>query len=98
MKYHEYLKSEGWRRRRAAARKRAKGRCRVCGATENLHTHHKTYKRLGRETPADLVVLCASHHFACHDFIRMWKGKGWKRKSDYTLTMKYIARERKRLK
>ena len=64
--------------------------------TENLHTHHKTYKNLGNERPADLVVLCASHHQGVHDFIAEWKAKGWKHKHPYTLTMKYIAREKKK--
>lgn len=95
MSYYTYLRSDGWKRKRAAARKRDKG-CRVCGSTENLHTHHKTYRNLYNETPRDLVVLCASHHQGVHDFIREWDRKGWKRKSTYTLTMKYISRERKK--
>lgn len=70
----------------------------MCGTTKNIHTHHKTYKRLGKETAHDLVLLCATHHFGCHAFIAEWKRRGWKKKSDYTLTMKYIARERAKLK
>jgi len=96
--YYDYLKSEAWKRKRAEARRRSHGKCRVCGTTKNLHTHHKTYKRLGNETQRDLVMLCATHHQGCHDFINHWRAKGWKPKSDYALTMKYIARERAKLR
>jgi hypothetical protein len=96
--YHAYLKSDEWRKKRAEARRRARNRCRICGATENLHTHHKTYSRVGREAQHDLVVLCAKHHEGCHEFIHEWRKKGWKPKSDYTLSMKYIAREKKKLR
>jgi hypothetical protein len=41
-------------------------------------------------------VLCKEHHFACHDFIKNWRARGWKEKSTYTLTMKYISREKKK--
>lgn len=96
--YQQHLKSKDWRRRRAEARRRAGGRCRVCGTRANLHTHHKTYARLGREPQHDLVVLCATHHAECHAFIDNWYAKGWKRKSPYALTMKYVARARKQMR
>lgn len=83
-------------RRRAEARRRAKHRCRICRTAKDLHVHHKTYKRLGQETPADLIVLCAEHHFGCHAFIREWRRRRYRRLSDYALTMKYVARERKK--
>jgi hypothetical protein len=60
--------------------------------------HHKTYVRIGDEAKHDLVVLCATHHQGCHDFISEWREKGWKHKSAYSLTMKYISRERAKMK
>jgi 5-methylcytosine-specific restriction endonuclease McrA len=35
-------------------------RCRRSGLT--LQVHHKTYERLGHESPADLEVLCTDCH------------------------------------
>lgn len=92
--YHAYLLTDEWGNKRAVARRRAGGRCRVCGTRDQLHTHHKTYKHIGAERQHELVVLCATHHRECHAFIKNWKAKGYKKKADYTLTMKYVARER----
>jgi len=35
--------------------------CETCGATENVHAHHKDY-----EKPLDVTWLCALHHFDDH--------------------------------
>ena len=66
--YAAYLKSALWDRNKAAARKPL--RCWICGSTQNLHHHHRTYERLGRELADDLIVLCERHHSGLHDFIR----------------------------
>lgn len=101
MNYKTYLKSDEWKQKRAEARRRARGRCKVCGSRALLQTHHKTYRNLGRESQHELVVLCDAHHWACHCFIGDWKRgvreKGWKDLSTYALTMKFVARERTRL-
>lgn len=60
--YLAYLSSDGWRRVREAALDHAYHRCTVCGATGGLEVHHRHYRTLGAEAPADLVVLCR----ACH--------------------------------
>ncbi len=65
-RHHAYLKSSEWKARRGAALARAGGRCQDCGATRNLHVHHLTYKRHGREEARDLRVLCASCHRRRH--------------------------------
>lgn len=65
--YAEYLKSDAWQTRRAAALRRAEHRCQVCGAAERLEVHHRSYERLGNERPADLVVLCRKCHQVFHD-------------------------------
>lgn len=42
------------------------GGCRGCGTVDNLHVHHLTYERLGRELLTDLVTLCAGCHRKQH--------------------------------
>ena len=65
--YSEYLKTDGWKTRRAAALKRAENHCAVCHAAAGLEVHHNTYERLGHERAADLVVLCRTCHQLFHD-------------------------------
>lgn len=78
--YEQYLRSPGWRVRRAAALKRCGGRCEDCarerewaGGSGSGHLvwpaveiHHLTYERVGNELPDDLVALCERHHRARH--------------------------------
>jgi len=65
--YQEYLKSTHWQRVRLDALKRAGYECRACEIDGvELQVHHLTYKRLGRERPRDLRVLCADCHKAVH--------------------------------
>jgi hypothetical protein len=63
MTYQEYLRTDHWLKVRDAAVGRANFRCALCNSDVNLHVHHRTYERLGRELPGDLAVLCS----ACHD-------------------------------
>jgi hypothetical protein len=63
LSYEQYLRTDHWLKVRDAAIKRANFRCALCNSGVNLHAHHRTYERLGRELPADLTVLCS----ACHD-------------------------------
>lgn len=64
--YHRYLKSARWRKKAAAARKRAGYRCQLCNQKAPLQAHHRTYERLGYELPGDLIALCASCHRRYH--------------------------------
>ena len=64
-RYQEYLRSAARRRTREAAIERAGGRCEKCRKTKwsvRLEVHHLTYKRLGKEKPEDLQVLCKDCH------------------------------------
>jgi hypothetical protein len=63
MSYEQYLRTDHWLKVRDAAIERANRRCALCNSEVNLHVHHRTYERLGRELPGDLTVLCS----ACHD-------------------------------
>ena len=53
----------------ARERYRASGRsrtCHVCGASDVIELHHRSYARLGGETLDDLVPLCDDHHDEVH--------------------------------
>jgi hypothetical protein len=64
--YQDYLASEAWRARRRIMLKRSFHKCQVCGASDQLQIHHRTYDRLGNERPEDLTVLCGSCHTLFH--------------------------------
>ena len=67
MPYDEYLKTDHWQKTSAAAKERAAHKCQVCNKYGNLHTHHRTYERRGKELPEDLIVLCATCHALFHE-------------------------------
>lgn len=64
--YSHYLKTETWKNRAALARSRASDRCSTCNAEGTLEVHHRTYERVGRESPDDLIALCSPCHTAVH--------------------------------
>lgn len=67
--YDEYIKSPEWEKTSRKAKERAGYRCQLCnrkGSYSTLHTHHRTYERLGLELDEDLIVLCNSCHKKHH--------------------------------
>jgi len=64
--YEAYIASPEWQKRRKQALIRAGQRCQVCNAGGQLHVHHRTYTRFGREDASDLTVLCAECHRLFH--------------------------------
>jgi 5-methylcytosine-specific restriction endonuclease McrA len=63
--YKRYIKSSAWRTKSNAAKKRAGYRCQFCNRHQRevlLHSHHRTYERLGREYQNDLTVFCEDCH------------------------------------
>jgi len=61
--YRAYLQSPQWQVKRWSTLALARQRCERCkryGVV--LQVHHKTYERLGHESPADLEVLCTDCH------------------------------------
>lgn len=68
MPYADYLRSPEWHQTRAAALKRSRYRCQLCGAFQwvTLDVHHNTYERRGCELPADVIVLCRQCHTKHH--------------------------------
>ena len=66
--YQEYLRTEHWRRIRLDALAHADYECQACEIDGvELQVHHLDYKRLGREKPRDLRVLCAECHAKIHE-------------------------------
>jgi len=64
--YQEYLKSEAWQDKREAMLSHWNNQCALCSSPNNLHVHHRTYKRLGHENETDLIVLCDRCHERHH--------------------------------
>ena len=67
--YKEYINSPEWKETSRRAKVRAGYRCQLCNRKGNdttLHTHHRTYERLGIEFYEDLIVLCNSCHKKHH--------------------------------
>lgn len=66
-RYEEYINSSEWQTVRKRYRQsKLPWECAVCGVAVNLHLHHRTYKRLGRERLTDLIPLCKFHHEETH--------------------------------
>lgn len=74
--YDEYINSSRWDRRKVLYYSRNPRRCRArgCGATDDIHLHHHTYKRLGNEHDDDLIPLCQAHHVVVHKLHRATRG------------------------
>ena len=67
--YDEYIKSPEWEETYRKAKERAGYRCQLCNRKRSystLHTHDRTYERLGLEFDEDLIVLCQKHHGKFH--------------------------------
>lgn len=69
VEYEAYIASPEWKAVRKRYKEEREWKCYVCGKTEGLHLHHKTYYRLGREKLEDLVPLCPAHHLAAHALV-----------------------------
>lgn len=68
--YKEYIASDEWKEKSRQAKERSGYRCQLCnrkGTYSTLHTHHRTYERLGLEFDDDLIVLCNKCHKKHHD-------------------------------
>lgn len=66
IRYQAYLRSKAWRIFRSAIVVERGAKCEKCSATKQLHVHHVTYERLGRERPEDVLVVCKPCHEAIH--------------------------------
>ncbi|MBD1848844.1 hypothetical protein H6F87_02275 [Cyanobacteria bacterium FACHB-502] len=70
--YRSYLRSDRWRRMRAAMLLINFAKCAACGVLAEshyggdweteIHVHHLRYRKRGRERYTDLELLCKAHH------------------------------------
>lgn len=68
--YAKFLKTEFWIDL-STCKKVSVGKCEKCGSEEELHCHHKFYRKSWFETQfEDLEVLCRDCHEAEHGIIR----------------------------
>lgn len=64
--YAVYLQGRHWQHMRGVALEHYGEQCLLCGTTDELDVHHRTYERRGRERLADLTVLCRGCHSRYH--------------------------------
>lgn len=66
-----YIKSKMWRRKRKFILNKRGAKCEVCKFSpkkhSELHLHHKTYRRWGKESQDDLQILCVNCHNDLHN-------------------------------
>ncbi len=69
MRRGTYFATRRWQGKRVKTRKRAGGKCQLCGKIwqpgEPFDTHHNTYDHWGNEPPEDLIFVCRN----CHEVI-----------------------------
>lgn len=61
-KYLEYLESDEWAKIKVDLLILNNHKCQKCDSRRNLQVHHLSYKRLFREEPEDLILLCGRCH------------------------------------
>lgn len=71
LSYTDYLRTDHWVKVRESAIRRAKWRCQACYSSRDIQVHHRTYDRLGEESPSDLMVLCDPCHSVFHSERRL---------------------------
>lgn len=68
--HKKYLKSGVWKRKRYFLLNKRGCKCEICKMKfkkQELHIHHKTYRKWGAEYQNHLQVLCSSCHNKLHD-------------------------------
>lgn len=76
--HRKYIRSDEWAQRRAEFFARYPRRCYGCGSFEEIHLHHRTYKRMGAEYDCDLVPLCSHCHHRVHAYHQKSGGSLWR--------------------
>lgn len=64
--YNAYMRSDAWRRRRAAFFVSHEQRCAACRSSDKIELHHRSYANFQAEHDEDLVPVCAQHHAWIH--------------------------------
>lgn len=65
--YHQYLRTEEWKRKRQAVLVRDHYLCQGCLLRRAVDVHHTTYSHIYRELMFQLVSLCRECHDAVHN-------------------------------
>lgn len=76
LSYSDFLKTPYWKAIADETKRMAGYKCKLCGKSENLSTHHRTYDIHGKEhiynvMKNDLIVLCDNCHKKFHDIINI---------------------------
>lgn len=71
-KYHNYMASEAWERKRQEVFSLCRGICQRCKCLPATQVHHKTYARVGDEKLTDLKAVCNRCHEWIHGKQREW--------------------------
>lgn len=64
--YQIYLESESFGEIRKRIAQRDNNRCKICGSTDQLETHHLTYEHIYQERDYELICLCHKCHETYH--------------------------------
>jgi hypothetical protein len=76
MEYRTYLESKQWAdKRREWFKSHTDASCYQCGTKNQLEIHHRSYKRIGRERPSDLISLCLKCHADIHGHLSIYHPK-----------------------
>jgi len=73
--YEEYLDSDLWKRNKNTVLIALGRQCQICRSKEEIHVHHVSYERIGRELVDDLAVLCKSCHKIVHAIVLKYPSK-----------------------
>jgi len=65
--YQLYIKCRDWRRKCRRFKAAVGNKCEICESTVSVQVHHRHYRTLGRETQADVKVLCGDCHRLEHE-------------------------------
>ena len=66
MAYKDYLTTKHWTELKKVIKEQYSHACSLCVSRENLHVHHRSYTRIGREFWGDVILLCAKCHELFH--------------------------------
>ncbi|AXH68949.1 HNH endonuclease [Streptomyces phage SparkleGoddess] len=83
--YKRYIESDRWKLVCARYWAVYGKKCQACGSRKNLHVHHNTYERFGREVLRDLTGVCQPCHREIHRLHRRDR-----RKSLRSVTLSFV--------
>ncbi len=66
MAYKDYLTTKHWTELKKVIKEQYSHACSLCVSREDLHVHHRSYGRIGREFWGDVILLCAKCHELFH--------------------------------